>query len=130
MSKLKENESIEIMKGYIQDFTCDGGKYPYLVDSMKLIIRLVDKQQEEIKELKLITNTYDSYVGKDMNHTKIIIADSNYFVNGTFIEKYISKDKIRDKIKDLKNNLKSKEEQNEYFETLAKIEILEELLRW
>lgn len=49
---MSEENAIEIMKDYIQDFTCDGGKYPYLVDSMKLIIRLVEKQKEKNKKYK------------------------------------------------------------------------------
>lgn len=81
--------------------------------AQKIIINLIDKQQKEIEYYK------DELEKESSIWTKIEKGND-----------YISKDKIREKIKDLKNNLKSKEEQNEYFETLAKIEILEELLRW
>lgn len=56
----------------------------------------LNEKQEEIKELKLITNGYDSYLGENMGGYKIIIADSKYFMNGTFVNKFISKDKIKE----------------------------------
>lgn len=82
------------------------------------LLDLNNKKQKEIENFKIKNKK---------------IHEINYRVNKNLLElaeTSISKDKIREKIKDLKNNLKSKEEQNEYFETLAKIEILEELLRW
>ena len=84
MSEKEENESIEIMKDYIQDFTCDGGKYPYLVDSMKLIIRLVEKQQKEIAFFKDKTRVQNEILDKVINDTDKIVD-----------EDYISKDKIK-----------------------------------
>lgn len=67
-----------------------------LIKDFRKLINLVNKQKEEIKELKLITNGYDSYLGENMGGYKIIIADSKYFLNGTFVEKYVSKDKIKE----------------------------------
>ena len=57
---------------------------------------LIEKQQKEIEELKTITNGYNSYNVDNMNGYNIIIADSEYFANGTFVNNYISKDKIRE----------------------------------
>ena len=62
------------------------------------LLDLYNKQKEKIKELKLITTGYDSYLGENMGGYKIIIADSKYFLNGTFVERNISKDKIRKKL--------------------------------
>lgn len=56
----------------------------------------INDLKKEIEELKLITNGYDSYLGENMGGYKMIIADSKYFLNGTFVEKYVSKDKIRE----------------------------------
>lgn len=78
---------------------------------LKDILNLIERQQKLIEEC-------DS--GDVITENQMRYIEDNY----------IRKDKIREKIKDLKNNLKSKEEQNEYFETLAKIEILEEISRW
>ena len=57
---------------------------------------LIEKQQKEIEELKTITNGYNSYNVDNMNGYNIIIADSEYFAYGTFVNNYISKDKIRE----------------------------------
>ena len=62
----------------------------------KVIENLIEKQQKEIEELKTITNGYNSYNVDNMNGYNIIIADSEYFANGTFVNNYISKDKIRE----------------------------------
>ena len=80
------------------------------IHNLKLLLNLIDKQQKEIKELKEITKTYDSYIGEKMPlNSTIIIADGKYFMNGTFVNKFISKDKIRDKIKDLEEQKKHQE---------------------
>ena len=55
------------------------------------------RQQKEIEELKTITNQYDSFPMYNKKHS-IIIASPDYFYNGTFIKKFISKDKIKAKI--------------------------------
>lgn len=61
----------------------------------------INELKKEIEELKGITKTYDSYIGEKMPlNSKIIIADREYFMNGTFVNKFISKDKIRDKMKE------------------------------
>ena len=113
---LKELYDIE------KDFnSCKGKEESNII---KTLLNLIEKQQEEIKELKLITNTYNSYEGKDMDHTKIIIADSNYFINGTFVNKFISKDKIRKIIEELDN-----QNYNNYELSVALSKSLETLIK-
>lgn len=107
----EEKKALDLLKEYSEDelFGIAGR------EALQIILNLIEKQQEEIKELKLITNTYNSYEGKDMDHTKIIIADSNYFINGTFVKKFVSKDKIREyyyKICASVNHFKSKNDNN------------------
>lgn len=121
----EEKKAIEISKISL----CVAHKYDkrnmiYNTASLETILDLIEKQQKEIKELKLITNTYDSYEGKDMDHTKIIIADSNYFVNGTFVNKFISKDKIREIFINKRNEIIFIKNRNE---RLYKVKILDEI---
>lgn len=50
----EEKKAIEIIKEYKQDFICDK-LYPYLVDSIKIILDLIERQQKEIETLRGIT---------------------------------------------------------------------------
>ena len=84
----------EIIKQIKNDMNV-GEFYDKTEDAIKGLLDLYNKQKEEIEELKTITNSYNSYNVDNMNGHNIIIADSEYFANGTFVEKYISKDKIR-----------------------------------
>ena len=52
-----------------------------------------------IEELKDTTRAYDAMQGIMPEGHPIIIADKEYFDSGRFIEKYISKDKIREILK-------------------------------
>lgn len=99
--------------------------------AIDIILDLYNKQKEEIKELKLITNGYDSYLGENMGGYKMIIADSKYFLNGTFVEKYIRKDKIKDRIEQLESYYDTSKETtptstNQFI--IDVVAILEELL--
>lgn len=99
--------------------------------AIDIILDLYNKQKEKIKELKLITNGYESYLGENMSGCKIIIADSEYFLNGTFVEKYISKDKITEKIKKLERVKEEYLKRHQFIDLdriLYKIEVLKELL--
>lgn len=95
---ISEKEIIKKIKTYLE-IENDGFSGHLESEIVQELLDLYNKQKEEIKELKLITNGYDSYLGENMGGYKIIIADSKYFLNGTFVEKYISKDKIKDIIK-------------------------------
>lgn len=93
---------------------------PYL----SILLNLVNKQQKENKELKQITLLYNSYEVPS-EERKIVIADSEYFINGFFKEHFISKDKIRAKIKEYDKWI----EKGEYTESLeAQRYALKELL--
>jgi hypothetical protein len=92
----------EIIKQIKNDLNV-GEFYGITEDSIKGLLDLYNKQKEEIKELKAITKMYDSYIGEKMPvNSNIIIADREYFMNGTFVNKFINKDKIREKIKNFK----------------------------
>lgn len=93
---------------------------------IKIIVNLVEKQQEEIKDLKTITQEYEAY--KCGNDDQIMIASKQWFDKGYFKEHYISKDKIKVKIKELEK-IKEQITTNEgMLELSASIDILKELL--
>lgn len=95
--------------------------------AIKALLNLADKQQKEIKELKGITKEYDSYIGEKMPlNSKIIIADREYFINGTFVNKFVSKDKIRKEIAKTEEELYNGEMLQRF--AYIKIETLKELL--
>ena len=77
-------------------------KYQARKDRTEVII---EKQQKEIEELKSITRTYDGMVGNMPEEHLIIIADKEYFENGRFIQRCISKDVIEEKIEELEDLL-------------------------
>ena len=94
-------KAIEAMKNKLDN---DENSWFYY-DEIETIFDLLKKQQKEIEQLKKITNSYDSFIGNMSNKdTTIIIADKEYFDNGYFIEKYISKEAIRKKIKEIEEN--------------------------
>ena len=76
-------KAIDVMRDYIRDFEIDG-KYPYLRDSMKVVDKLIDKQQKEIEELR--TRLQDT-LSRQKNTLYFCIDD------------YVSKNKIREIIK-------------------------------
>ena len=107
-----------------------------LMDSRKKWKNRYYKQRKEIEALKKITNTYNSYGGNLMNDTRIIICDSRYFLNGTFVNKFVSKNKITKKIKEYQEKAEDVKQKykgvyaykDDYLEALAKIEGYQELL--
>ena len=103
-----------------------------LADKNKWIVELLnetEQQQKEIKELKKITKAYNSYIGGNMPiSSTIIIADSEYFMNGTFVNNYISKDKIKENLKELEEVLLLTNDAEVAKDTMSKIEILGVLL--
>lgn len=102
----EEKKAIDSLKEYTDSYVyvknhCENlDKKDYMEKHPKMeaiitILSLVEKQKKEIEELKTITNSYNSYNVDNMNGYNIIIADSEYFANGTFVNNYISKDKIK-----------------------------------
>ena len=99
----EEKKAINIVKGITEDDLLnywEGPEEPY--NAIQTVLNLIEKQSKEIEELKTITNQYDSFPMYNKKQS-IIIASPDYFHNGTFIKKYISKDKIKAKIEELEN---------------------------
>ena len=92
----KEKEAIKLIKDKLLRNTCRFWLDIPEIESISILVNLIEKQQKEIEELKTITNAYSSYNVDNMNGYNIIIADSEYFANGTFVNNYISKDKIKE----------------------------------
>lgn len=70
------------------------------------LIDIIEKQHKEIEELKTITRAYNSYICDDVNF-KFLIADARYFFydGGYFVDRFISKDKIKEKIEELEQDM-------------------------
>ncbi len=68
------------------------------LNAIDIVLNLIDQQQKEIEELKQITMLYNSYEIPSGSERKIVIADTEYFAKGYFVENYIKKDKIRELI--------------------------------
>ena len=60
------------------------------------LLHLIDCLLKENEELKLITQNYNAFRVDSPNSTKIIIADSQYFVDEFFKENFIPISKIKD----------------------------------
>jgi len=101
LEKIKENYKIHLK---LED------KYKELaIMKMKAIENVLARLKElekENKELKAITQAYNSYSQDSNCETKIVIADSEYFANGFFKENFIPKTKIEKEIKEYKELLK------------------------
>lgn len=72
-------------------------QYEEELEMFKRTINYIEKLYEENKELREITNGYNS-LKKDseaFGGIPLIIADEKYFNDGIFKESYINKDKIR-----------------------------------
>ena len=79
----------------------EGNKYH---EAIEHILSDYKRVLEENKELKHITQNYNSYLQKsDDPNTTIIIADEKWFINGYFKENFIPKSRVKEKIEELKN---------------------------
>ena len=96
-------------------------------NKLKTILNIIEKQQKEIEELKEITKTYNSYIGEKIPlNSKIIIADREYFMNGTFVNNYVNKNKIRKEIEETEKELYNGDILQRF--AYIKIETLKDLL--
>ena len=104
----EEKEAIDTLKRVIDE---DTGVISDDIqdDEIEIILNLIDKQQQEIEELRKINNKYN---------------DMKYFA--MVADRYISKDKIKEKIEFYKRYGKIKNS-DEYVMSVE-IEVLEELL--
>lgn len=89
------------------------------IEAISNLLTRYKQLEEENKELKAITNTYNSYEMSTPEDIRILICDSRYFCNGTFIRKYIPKSKVKEKIEEYdkreKEELKGMKGQDRYF---------------
>lgn len=69
--------------------------------AIDIVLKLLEKRQKEIENLKKITQTYDSFPKYNMKDN-IILASPDYFQNGTFVKKFIPKEAIREKLYECK----------------------------
>ena len=59
------------------------------------IIEENKKLKQELELLKSITREYNSYKVDSNSDTRILIADSEYFIKGYFKSNFVSKEEIR-----------------------------------
>ena len=107
-NKEKDIKILENIKNYMQD-NINKGFHKFIYNDLGYdekcidIINAISNLIEENKELKTITQEYNSYLQDSNCDTKIIIADSEYFANEFFKENFIPKSKEKEKIEELKN---------------------------
>lgn len=104
LKKLKDYKKTYYGGNWSKVEVCMDNEIKQTIDT---ILKLIEKQQKEIEELKEITKMYDSVCINTNN--KVVIADKEYFDSGIFIKKYVSKNKIREK-------------QNKYKKKIEKLE--------
>lgn len=85
------------------------------------LLHLIDSLLKENEELKLITQNYNAFRVDSPNLTKIIVADTEYFVDGFFKENFIEVQKIKDLIENETINISG-------FKCIPLV-VLEELLK-
>lgn len=93
--------------------------------AIDIVLKLLEKRQKEIENLKKITQTYDSFPKYNMKDN-IILASSDYFQNGTFVKKFIPKEAIREKLNKQYELWNTPNRQKEYSQEL--VDAYEELL--
>ena len=99
------DEEKEALRNFKSEYeTCDHYSSDLIIelDDAEIILNLIEKQSNEIEELKNITKSYDSFLGDE----KIVIADKKFFVNGYFQENFVRKDKIKAIIEELQEDIK------------------------
>ena len=99
--------------------------------AFKSVLDKNKKLKKENDELKKITQAWDSIMQDSNCETKILIADSRYFDSGFFIEKFVTKEKIKGKIEELrkKESLFSANKQGYNLAMVQyQIQVLQELL--
>lgn len=72
---------------------------------MQTLLDQIQNQEKEIEELKTITRAYDGMAGNMPEEHLIVIADKEYFDNGRFVKRCVSKDVIEEKIEELEDLL-------------------------
>lgn len=95
----EEKKAIEFFKSHVMPYENKKGNIEFLLN--EVIVKLIDKLQGEIEDLKAITQNYNAIGGETFGDDRIIVCSVKYFDDGYFKKNYIFKDKIREKIKEL-----------------------------
>ena len=97
----------------------------------EFLLKLVEKQQKKIEELKGITQSYNSFVAQVSipKNQIVVVGDKRYFDCGYFIERYIPKEVIREKIKELQNYNNNLDDEMIICTNIMKMQVLDELLK-
>ena len=109
----EEKKAIEFIKDLIAwDVRQDLCPNKEECENLEIILNLIEKLQKENKELKTITNQYETYECEAPKNSKakIIIADKFYFNNGYFKNNFIEIDKIKRVFEDFEKLMKAGEE--------------------
>lgn len=113
----EEKKAIKEIENFIFEVRNFGitSKDSLYVKYSEFLLKLVEKQQKEIEELKGITQSYNSFVAQVSipKNQIVVVGDKRYFDCGYFIERYIPKGVIREKIKEIEERI---EEENEMLE--------------
>lgn len=112
----EEKKARAFLRFYVSDIKDEYFDRDYHIDKKfaETILKLIEKQQKELEELKTITREYESYKLGEGN--KIMIASKEWFNNGYFEENFINKDKIEGLIQEIESyaytSLEEKEKQD------------------
>lgn len=91
-------------------------------NAIRIVLKLIKKQQKEIEELSIIKNGIKALQLQNVNSDTYYLIAKNDFLNGSYrnaLDDFISKDKIREKIKEEQKEINIIEEAQEIDNTLA-----------
>ena len=129
----EEKKAIKEIKNFIFELRNFGitSKDSLYVKYSEFLLKLVEKQQKKIEELKGITQSYNSFVAQVSipKNQIVVVGDKRYFDCGYFIERYIPKDIIRKKIKELQNYNNNLDDEMVICTNIMKMQVLDELLK-
>lgn len=130
---MNEKKAIELLKTYENKLVYEISEKDK--EAVKVVLHYIEKLKQENKELKHITQNYNSYQQKSDNPiSTIIIADEKWFIKGYFKENFIPKSKVKEKIKEVFDILDTKPYTaytlygDELFDSSDIEEVLQELL--
>ena len=130
---MSEDEAINFLKNIVKqngdlDTHTTVPFYKKEAKAIETILDLYQKEKEKNKELEDITRAYNGMKGIMPEGNPIVIADKEYFDSGRFVERYISKDKIRAKIEEVKRKREEEWETAGISMLGSAIDVLNELL--
>lgn len=125
------NKDIKVLKNFIDKQKSNKGTFVPTDFEITAIENLI-KRNKELEEIFRQFNAIhkDKIFVKEIPY-ELIIADTRYFMSGTFYDNFISKSKIREKIEELNNiyqqEIKQKYKGRYYQQLSYAIQILKEL---